>query len=134
MNERNHGIAGAPLAWEIVGAVAGGVLLGWLGAKVVFVGSFLSLVPWGLASIAIGVAVSRRRRATAVAAIFGFALAASFMAIGYAGADPIASKIGFFCVLGIVGAFCAACLALAANIVAHRASSRRRPGSPGSNR
>lgn len=132
MNERNRDASGVSLAWWSLGAVAAGVLLGWLGAKVVFVGSWLSLVPWGLASIGIGVAIARRRRAIAVASVFGFALTTSFTAIGYAGADPIASKIGFFCILGVVGALCAACLALAAHVIAHWRSARGLPKRLGS--
>jgi hypothetical protein len=66
----------------------------------------------------------------AVAAVLGFALAASFTAIGYAGADSVASKIGFFCILGVVGAVCAACLALAAHVIAHRRSTQGFPLAP----
>ena len=117
MDDGEVGRGRGSLGWWVAGAVATGVFLGWLGATVVFVGSGLSLVPWALVSIGIGVVIARRRSALVVASIFGFALAASFMAFGYDGADPIAGKIGFFAVLGLVGAACASALALAANAV-----------------
>ncbi len=94
-------------------AVIIGSALGVIGAKVLFVGSGLSLLVWGAAGLAIGwmLAVSARE-AAGLGASYGFALAFVFMLAGYNGADPVAGKFGFFAVLGIVGAICGLAAAL----------------------
>lgn len=113
-----------------MGAVLVGVTLGYLGARVVFVNSALSLIPWGLAALAIGVAILGRALALAAAAAFGFSVSLAFMLFGYAGEDSTLSRILPFSVLGLFGAFCAMCLALSAHLVSHPRRTRR-PGSTG---
>jgi hypothetical protein len=102
--------------------VVAGVALGLVGARYVFVNSGLSLIPWGLASVLIGVVASTRKQAVVDAASFGFALAMSFMAFSYEGDDGIASVIPPFCLLGLIGAACAVVLAILGRAVTTRAS------------
>ena len=88
-----------------------GSLLGFLGSRYLFVGSWLSLIPWGIIGLAIGV-FSNKRSSILNGALYGFALAFVFTLAGYAGAAPILSRIPFFGVLGIVGAICGGILGI----------------------
>ncbi|HEY3341405.1 MAG TPA: hypothetical protein VGK81_05280 [Anaerolineae bacterium] len=83
-----------------------GVVLGVVGARYLFVGSFLSLIPWGLAGLLIGYWAGRPRVALANGGLYGFAVAFIFMLAGYQGEAPIISRIPFFALLGLVGAIC----------------------------
>jgi hypothetical protein len=102
-----------------------GAALGVIGARYVLVGSGWSLLPWGLAALLVGVLAGSRRLAALDGAVFGFALAFVFMAAGYDGAASLASRLPFFALLGLVGAGCAALLAVVGRLLA---SGRDRKG------
>ena len=89
-----------------------GAALGFLCAKVVLVGSGLSLVPWALAGLTVGVMSGSRRAALGSGAAYGFALAYVFMVAGYDGDEQLRTRLLPFLVFGIVGALCGAVLAL----------------------
>ena len=101
-----------------VAAVVLGAVLGALCARVVLVGSGLSLVPWAVAGLALGACCRARRVAAAVGALFGFALAFTFMTAGYDGAAPLHTRLLPFALFGLVGAGCGSLLALAGRQVA----------------
>ena len=82
-----------------------GFLLGFIGSRYFFVGSWLSLVPWGIAGLAIGY-WSQRREALINGGIYGFVLAFVFMIAGYTGSASLISRLPFFAILGIVGGVC----------------------------
>jgi hypothetical protein len=107
-----------PTVWRYTGLVALGAALGLLGARYVFVGSGVSLVPWGLVALLVGAFAPSRRAALAGASAFGFALAFTFMVTGYDGTASVLSTLPFFALLGTVGAACAALLALTGHFVA----------------
>lgn len=107
-----------------VAAVVLGAVLGALCARVVLVGSGLSLVPWAIAGLALGACCRARTVAAAVGALFGFALAFTFMAAGYDGAAPLHTRLLPFALLGLVGAVCGSLLALAGRQVAARLARR----------
>ncbi|RNM16930.1 hypothetical protein [Nocardioides pocheonensis] len=110
-----------PLA---VAAVGLGAVLGALCARVVLVGSGLSLVPWAVAGLASGACCRSRTMAAAVGALYGFALAFTFMTVGYDGAAPLHTRLLPFCLFGLVGAVCGSVLALAGRQVAGKLASR----------
>lgn len=87
-----------------------GAVLGAVGARLLWVGSGWSLLPWALAGIAIG--WTSRGHAWQDGATFGFALAFTFMMLGYAGDESLLTRVPAFLVLGLVGACCGAILAL----------------------
>ena len=87
-------------------AVGLGALLGLLSARVVFVGSALSLLPWGLVGLALGACCRTVARACLTGAVYGFTLAYVFMVSGYDGAAPLHTRLVPFLVLGLVGAVC----------------------------
>ena len=97
--------------------VALGVALGLVGARCVFVNSGLSLIPWGIAAALIGAAAPSRARTVIGAAVFGFALAMSFMLFGYDGEGSLLSVVAPFCLLGLVGAVCAVLMALSGRVI-----------------
>src|SRR5207244_6397133 len=90
------------------GALA--LLLGWAAAHVLSL-QWWTLVPWGLAAVALGY---RANRATAMVAgaLYGFVLCFVFTLATYGGAAPAITRVPFFPVLGPVGAFCGVVRAL----------------------
>jgi hypothetical protein len=93
-----------------------GAVLGILGARYVLVGSGWSLLPWGLVAVLVGVLARTRGQAAIDGSMYGFALAFVFMVAGYDGAEPLARRLPFFALLGLVGAACATLLALAGTL------------------
>ena len=85
-----------------------GTVLGYLGARVLFVGSYLSLIPWGIAGFILGWWSQTYRTAGMNGAVYGFVLAFFFMLVGYEGSSPVWTRIPFFALLGLVGAVCGA--------------------------
>ena len=88
-----------------------GAFLGIVGSRLLFVGSWLSLIPWGVIGLAIG-AISRKAERWLNGGLFGFCLTVAFMVAGYSGADPVMTKLPFFILLGAFGAACGIALAL----------------------
>ena len=82
------------------------ILLGVIGAKYIFVGSFMSLLPWGLIGLATGIYAKNSKEAITNGALYGFLLSFVFMLTGYAGTAPILSRFPFFAILGLFGAVC----------------------------
>ena len=83
-------------------AVVAGALLGVIGARFLFVGSWLSLIPWGIVGLALGAWCSRIE-SLGVGAAYGFSIVFVFMIAGYEGSAPLISRLLPFAVLGIVG-------------------------------
>lgn len=92
-------------------AIIVGTLLGIIGARYVFVGSALSLIPWGTVGLAIGY-WGDRRAALINGAIYGFVLTFVFMIAGYSGTASLLSRLPIFAMLGVVGAICGFVLGL----------------------
>jgi hypothetical protein len=83
-----------------------GIVLGITGSRYLFVGSALSLIPWGIAGLLFGLWCPNYREAIAIGALYGFVLAFSFMVSGYQGSAPVLTRLPFFAILGLVGAVC----------------------------
>src|SRR5690349_19166125 len=84
-----------------------GLLLGWGASQAISLG-WWTLVPWGLAAVALGYRATRAR-AMMAGALYGFVLCFVFTLVGYGGAAPAFSRIPFFTALGLVGALCGSC-------------------------
>jgi len=102
---------------KLIAAAVVGIIFGILGSRYLFVGSFLSLIPWGIAGLLFGLWCQNYRESVITGVVYGFVLAFTFMASGYGGADPVLSKLPFFALLGLVGAVCGIGLALAGAFV-----------------
>jgi hypothetical protein len=89
-----------------------GVVLGYLGAKVLFVNSGKSLVIWATVGLVIGYLCTTYLQAIVTGAIYGFALSFFFMVFGYNGSESLLSRLPFFALLGLFGAVCGLVLAL----------------------
>jgi hypothetical protein len=81
-----------------------GIALGVLGARFIFVGSWLSLIPWGIAGSALGARVRRARSAAVVGALYGFVLSMAFMVAGYSGSASIVVRLPAFAIVSLIGA------------------------------
>src|SRR2546429_5804542 len=92
----------------VAGALA--LLLGWAAAHGLSL-QWWTLVPWGLAAVALGY---RANRATAVVAgaLYGFVLCFVFTLATYGGGAPGITPGPFFSGLGLVGGFCGLLLLL----------------------
>jgi len=91
---------------KVLAAVVISVVFGVLSSRYLLVGSALSLIPWGIAGVLLGLWCTQYRQATGLGALYGFLIAFTFMAAGYQGAAPILSRVPFFAILGLVGAVC----------------------------
>jgi hypothetical protein len=96
---------------KLLGSIIAGAVLGVIGARVLFVGSWLSLIPWAFVGIALGY-WSWKRQAIINGAVFGFVLSFTFMIAGYSGNASIISKLPFFALIGVVGAVCGCVLGI----------------------
>src|SRR2546421_11259661 len=85
-------------------ATALALLLGWAAAHGLSL-QWWTLVPWGLAAVALGY---RANRATAVVAgaLYGFVLCFVFTLATYGGGGPAVTPGPVFSGLGVVGALC----------------------------
>jgi hypothetical protein len=88
---------------QLIASLVLGVLLGILGGRFLFVGSWLSLIPWTLGGLLLGYWAGRKRWAS-VGAAYGFALLYAFMVAGYSGAASLVSRLPFFALIGLAGA------------------------------
>src|SRR6266705_3079210 len=91
-------------------AVALGLVLGWAAAHALFL-HWWTLVPWGVAALALGYRVKRAGAVTA-GAVYGFVLCFIFTLASYGGAASAIIRIPFFAAMGLVGALCGLLLAL----------------------
>lgn len=86
-------------------AVATGIILGILGARYVFVGSWLNLIPWSLAGLGLGY-WGTKDEALINGTSYGFILSFVFMLAGYSGKASWISRVPFFVVLAVFGGIC----------------------------
>jgi hypothetical protein len=91
---------------KFIVAIALGAGLGILGARYLFVGSWMSLIVWGLAGLLLGGWCRERRQAMINGTVFGFVVAFVFMLSGYNGSAALISRVPFFAILGVIGAIC----------------------------
>jgi hypothetical protein len=90
---------------KVIVSIIVGALLGVIGARYLFVGSWLSLIPWGMAGLLIGF-WSQKREWVVNGLCFGFAVSFVFMLAGYSGSASLISRLPFFAVLGLFGGLC----------------------------
>ncbi|MGZ6347346.1 MAG: hypothetical protein ACXWNC_07275 [Anaerolineales bacterium] len=81
-----------------------------------FVGSWLSLIPWGFVGLGIGY-WGQKREGMINGSCYGFALAFVFMITGYSGSASLVSRLPFFAILGIFGGLCGLILGLAGSVI-----------------
>jgi hypothetical protein len=111
---------------KIILSILAGVILGFLSARTIFVGSWLSLVPWAMAGLLVGY-WSGKRQAIINGALYGFAIAFTFMLAGYSGSASLVSRVPFFALLGLIGAVCGAALGFTGGRVRNLVEKRPNP-------
>ena len=95
----------------IIAALIGAVL-GFVGSRILFVGSALSLLPWGFFGLINGIFSRRKKEALMSGVVYGFILSFIFMVAGYNGSRSLLTVIPFFILLGIFGAVCGGVLGM----------------------
>src|SRR5437762_14157379 len=83
-------------------AVALGLLLAWAATHALSL-QWWTLVPWGLAAVALGYRANRAG-ATIAGALYGFVLCFVFTLAGYGGGAAGINRLPLFPALGVVGA------------------------------
>ncbi len=94
-----------------------GSIFGVIGSRFIFVGSALSLIPWGITGLIIGFWSKSAKEAVLNGSVYGFLLSFIFMVSGYSGSAALLSRIPFFIILGIVGAICGGVLGIIGNLL-----------------
>jgi Na+(H+)/acetate symporter ActP len=113
---------------KLLVAILVGAALGLIGARYVFVGSWLSLIPWASAGLAIGWWAKQLRQAMLNGAVYGFVLSFVFMIAGYTGSAALISRLPFFAILGAFGGVCGLVLGLVGAWVRGRLEKTGRSG------
>jgi hypothetical protein len=83
-------------------AAAAGVVLGIVGARYLFVGSWLIVVPWAITGLLLGY-WGTKDESLVNGVTFGFVLSFVFMIAGYSGQPSLLSRIPIFLVLSAFG-------------------------------
>jgi hypothetical protein len=100
-----------------------GAILGILAAHALFLG-WWTLVPWGIASIALG--YTFKERFVLAGIVYGFVLVFIFMIGQYTGERPLIGRLPGFALFGLFGAVCGLILttlgAVARRFFTHTAS------------
>jgi hypothetical protein len=104
---------------KLLASIVAGSLLGIIGSRYLFIGSWLSLIPWTIAGLAIGY-WSQKRESLINGGAYGFALAFVFMIAGYTGSASLISRLPFFAGLGVVGGLCGLVLGLLGFVIKDR--------------
>ncbi len=70
----------------------------------------MSLIPWGLVAVVLGM-WGTKREALKSGAVYGFSLSFAFLVAGYNGTPSLVSRVPFFAILSLFGAVCGVALA-----------------------
>ena len=89
-----------------------GLVLGFVNAKILFVGSAFSLIPWAIVGAFVGFLTNKKKDAVLSGALYGFVLSVVFIISGYNGTRPLIAVMPFFILLGLFGAVCGLVLGL----------------------
>lgn len=89
------------MAARLIGGAILGLVLGFGAAQLLQL-QWATLIPWGLAGLGLGAVCRSRQEALMSGALYGFVLGFTFMVAGYDGTDPVAGKLPFFAVIGVV--------------------------------
>lgn len=108
-------------------AIVVGLVLGIVGARYVFVGSWINLIPWSIAGLVIGYWGSKIE-SIVNGLTYGFVLSFVFMLAGYSGKSPLVGRVPFFAVLGVFGGVCGLILGLIGFSVKTKLTARRKKG------
>jgi hypothetical protein len=92
-------------------AVCIGLILGLIGARYLFVGSWLILIPWTVAGLGIGFWCTKNE-SIVNGVVYGFVLSFVFLLAEYSGKASLISRVPFFAVLGVFGGVCGLVLGL----------------------
>ncbi len=108
-------------------ATALGIFLGTAASYVLFL-QIWTLVPWGLAGLALGYRAKGIERYV-TGALYGFALAFVFMVANYRGADSLLGRLPAFSLLGLFGGVCGIALTLTGSFLYTMKTGRKESGS-----
>jgi hypothetical protein len=87
-------------ALSVIIAALVGVVAGYIGGPVYI------LIPWAIIGLVIGALCGARGAALLNGGVFGFAAAYMFMIHGYAGKQPLLTRLAPFVIFGLIGAVC----------------------------
>jgi hypothetical protein len=85
-------------AVSVLSAALVGVAAGYIGGPVYI------LIPWAIMGLALGALSGTRGAALLLGGVFGFAASYVFVIHGYAGAQPLVTRLAPFLIFGLIGA------------------------------
>ncbi len=91
------------LVLRIIVVVALGIAFGLIGARFVFVGSWLSLIPWGVVCLVIGLSTRSWPATLLLGAVFGVTVVLAFEIFGYQGTGPLTRALPLFVAISFAG-------------------------------
>ena len=106
-------------------ALFAGLILGFVGARYLFVGSWLNLIPWTIAGLGIGY-WGTKNESIVNGVVYGFVLSFIFLLAEYSGKASLISRVPFFAVLGVFGGVGGLVLGLLGFSVKTRLTARRK--------
>ena len=98
-------------ALSYVASLLIGVATGYVG------GPAVAMVWWALLGLLLGWFSDRKKASLMNGALYGFALAYTFMLAGYSGSESVLSKLVPFVAFGVFGSICGACLGLVGYLI-----------------
>jgi hypothetical protein len=93
-----------------------GFVMSFISSRYLFVGSGLSLIPWGILSLLFGVMARSMSEATRLGAIYGFSQAFIFLWLDKAGNTPSGQFLTLFAIISGLGILAGGCAAVAARL------------------
>ncbi len=116
---------------KTIAAFVAGVILGIIGARYLFVGSWLILIPWGIAGVLLGFGGTKNESIVS-GVTYGFVVALAFLVAGYTGHFPLLSRLPFFVVMAAFGGICGALLGMSGFFLNRKLQSRKARKTPAS--
>ena len=104
------------MKWLYAWPVATALVMSYISSRYLFVGSALSLIPWGVLVLSWGIVAHSKTEATRLGAIYGFSQAFVFLWIDKRGHISLSQFVILFGIISALGLLAAASGALVARV------------------
>lgn len=103
---------------KLIASIIVGAILAFIADHILFVGSALTLIPWAIIGIVLGLWNKSKKEALINGFVYGFILSFLFMIFGYEGVSGLLGKaLVFFVLLGVFGGICGSILGFIGTLI-----------------